>query len=788
MSFDRRGSYISSQLNFINDKLQLLYDDIGINDDERSLRERNLYAIVAQALDDHVVEVTAERDKLYQQCVALKEQIARMTAALEETGENKSELGTDITAPLVMCLSELRQRSDKLQQVYSARHQRAKELLERIRLLASLMDGVDANENLQTFSVDALSLTPSSLESLVQEEQRLSTEYQRRVKLVRDDATQMVSLWAELGTPQESIDSNVLVYYKEQPEMLGLSSANIEALRREREGLQQEKESRVKRLSVTKTMVQHLWNKLSEDDGYIKAFDRAKRGIATHVIDAYEKELARLNEKKRNYMNVFIEDARETLNKLWDSLYFAEEERLDFTPAWTDIYTDASLATHEAEIARLELLLRERKPILALIDAYRELQHDILELEQSQQDSSRLMMSRGGGPGASGVKRDPSRLLREEQMRKRIAKRKPKVMADLMNALQSWENEKGRPFLVTGERFIDVLKDEEAASKSHKTTRRTQVTTTTTTTTVPLQSAKKPVIAATKEMLTDRFKTPAVSAKRNPLKGLDSRILNSSQPPPRQPNFLQVHGKLPVSRSTKKLPNISNNENTSPVRRNGSVMRYPDTGRSTSSSDRSSNCSGNSPLKARAQARSVSATSATSLFAANSYSVQQASQVEPSRLTRAKTALGTYAPAPAPVIAASTVTLPPIKSPNKQQSLSLPLPETADAAPARHLAPSISNIVDGYCPAPRATPRAKSKSEPHAMPPLVLPNSSDDVYATSDMTQPTTKQRISGASIESYKAYDHDEDGDDFVDDYDDEYDLVPVALQLESSSLSTIM
>lgn len=157
-------------------------------------------------------------------------------------------------------------------------------------------------------------------------------------------------------------------------------------------------------------------------------------------------------------MHIFVEDARQTLQQLWDSLYFSEDEMLEFTPAWTNIFTDASLAAHESEISRLEALLAERKPILALINTYRDLQRDSRELQESQQDSSRLT-SRGAG------RRDPSRLLREEQMRKRIAKQKPKIRNDLKAALTKWEHENCRYFMVSGERFLDVLNDEEMTSK-----------------------------------------------------------------------------------------------------------------------------------------------------------------------------------------------------------------------------------------------------------------------------------------------------------------------------------
>ena len=59
--------------------------------------------------------------------------------------------------------------------------------------------------------------------------------------------------------------------------------------------------------------------------------------------------------------------------------------------------------------------------------------------------------------GQKGEKRDPTRLLREEKMRKRIAKELPKVEADLRRTLDTWEEEYGRPFLVHGERYQDEL-------------------------------------------------------------------------------------------------------------------------------------------------------------------------------------------------------------------------------------------------------------------------------------------------------------------------------------------
>lgn len=118
----------------------------------------------------------------------------------------------------------------------------------------------------------------------------------------------------------------------------------------------------------------------------------------------------------------------------------------------SDVYSDALLSAHEAEIARLETLKEQRAPTLQLIAKHRSLVKDREDLATASQDASRLLMK-----GVKGERRDPTRLLREEKMRKRIAKDLPKVEQELEKTLEQWEEEYGRPFLVFGERYIDIL-------------------------------------------------------------------------------------------------------------------------------------------------------------------------------------------------------------------------------------------------------------------------------------------------------------------------------------------
>lgn len=281
---------------------------------------------------------------------------------------------------------------------------------------------------------------------------RVYKEYMRRVALVKAISEEIVNLWAELGTPQAQTDSTIVKHYREAPEQLGLHATDIDNLEKRRDRLIEEKCARERKLKELKATVEALWVLLGVEESDRKHFVSGNRGCGLRVINEFEAELDRLNELKRQNLHLFIEDARYKLQDLWDGLYFSEEEMLEFTPAFSDVPSDALLSAHEAEIERLEALKEQRAPTLQLIDKHRSLIRDRDELTASSQDASRLLAK-----SSKGEKRDPTRLLREEKMRKRIAKDLPKVEVELRKNLEKWEDEYGRPFCVHGMRFLDDL-------------------------------------------------------------------------------------------------------------------------------------------------------------------------------------------------------------------------------------------------------------------------------------------------------------------------------------------
>jgi protein regulator of cytokinesis 1 len=149
---------------------------------------------------------------------------------------------------------------------------------------------------------------------------------------------EIIHLWAELGTPQAQTDGAILKYARDAPEQLGLHKDDLANLRGRKDQLIEEKRGRERRLKELRATIEGLWDRLGIKEQERKGFLAANRGCGMRTINEYEDELSRLNELKRQNLHLFVEDARYKLQELWDSLYFSEEEMLDFTPAFSGMF------------------------------------------------------------------------------------------------------------------------------------------------------------------------------------------------------------------------------------------------------------------------------------------------------------------------------------------------------------------------------------------------------------------------------------------------------------------
>ncbi|KAM4062186.1 microtubule associated protein (MAP65/ASE1 family) domain-containing protein [Hirsutella rhossiliensis] len=468
------NSHLAQQVNSSIAQLHGLLDEIGVPSHEREARESELFAALSEALESQVRLVTAEKRGMVDEAKKCISTIRQMEASLDGSKQSRRSYDDDdelhITYPLTRCLQLLREKHIQISRLHKERFEQVKKLVEALESYSSHLEPTFVQIALPPTGPNQsappnFDLSPAYVDRLDAEFTRVYDEYTRRLASVQTLSDHIIQLWAELGVPQAQQDGAIVKYYRDAPEQLGLHQEDINRLQAKRDRLAEEKRSREKRLRDLRTAVESLWAKLDVDEGETKAFLNQNRGCGVRQINEFEDELARLNELKRQNLHLFVEDARVKLQDLWDALYFSEDEMLEFTPAFSDVYSDALLEAHEREVARLESLREQRAPMLGLVDKHKTLIHDRDELAASSQDASRLMMR-----GQKGEKRDPGKLLREEKMRKRIAKELPKVTVDVRKALAKWEDEYGRPFLVFGERYLDEL-DADEARKPAPTTR-----------------------------------------------------------------------------------------------------------------------------------------------------------------------------------------------------------------------------------------------------------------------------------------------------------------------------
>lgn len=96
--------------------------------------------------------------------------------------------------------------------------------------------------------------------------------------------------------------------------------------------LEDTKKRREAHIQAMYDQLEALWRRLGVTDNEMDAFVEAQRGSTEVTVRAYEEELERMLELKRERMGTFVENARTEITKLWDKLMIGEEERADFAP------------------------------------------------------------------------------------------------------------------------------------------------------------------------------------------------------------------------------------------------------------------------------------------------------------------------------------------------------------------------------------------------------------------------------------------------------------------------
>ncbi|KAG8704395.1 hypothetical protein FRC08_002252 [Ceratobasidium sp. 394] len=228
--------------------------------------------------------------------------------------------------------------------------------------------------------------------------------------------------------------------------------------------LEAEQTSREQRIQELYNQLAPLWTRLGVPPEEVEEFIDKHQGCSESSVLAYEAELSRTKALKSEQMVTFMAHVRSELTQLWDALMMSDEERAEFACFWDDEPSEDLLTRHEDEAARLRSELASKHALLAKAQKWEAIVGEQRALAAAAADQSRLT--------GRGVRGDPGRLLREEKMRKRVQREKPKLEQELLKELAAWEEERGRPFTVEGVRFLDTIREVLEAEQMNKENRK----------------------------------------------------------------------------------------------------------------------------------------------------------------------------------------------------------------------------------------------------------------------------------------------------------------------------
>lgn len=451
---DDNVSWLSfkDQLQAHYEALETYHRELGGEYDDAS---STLMSVLQAALQASLEATKAECDRVREDCESMLRDMAMMRTAMGEisrsTGPNDPfapiVTRSVVKTPLLDTQKVLRIEHSATRRAFDERAVKVTELYDRLRSFADILPPeivgldipvIDENHPPEDVSLSKLGQLDSATARCVQ-------ELSKRKKQVQIYGREIVQLWAELAIETHTIDSQedraILLDAQKTPEALGLSDEALTKLELKRDNLQQEKQRRSEIIEALMTSIRSLHRKLRLPEADLTTFSFRVRGVAQPVVSICEGELARLIELKKDHIEDFVMDARLTLDELWDMLYYNEDERLEFTPAFSDVYTDASLQAHENEITRLQSKVQELEPLLSLVAKHMDLDQERKNLEIQVSDPARFS-KRGYNPMA------------ESKLRARIENTMPRVESALRDALAKYEVDYLVPFRVWGELYL----------------------------------------------------------------------------------------------------------------------------------------------------------------------------------------------------------------------------------------------------------------------------------------------------------------------------------------------
>ncbi|KAJ1477277.1 microtubule associated protein-domain-containing protein, partial [Baffinella frigidus] len=230
-----------------------------------------------------------------------------------------------------------------------------------------------------------------------------------------------------------------------------LTLANLSTLQGRIQALRDEKEARTLSRGALLNHMATLWERIKTPAEDRERFPLEHPGIAMRTLHTLEAEIARLQEVKIAMMKELVLDTRVSLTEVWTAMCMTDDATRNFSPAFTEVFTEEALHLHELHLAACKTKLEAMQPILKLVERREfirteeeamklEAMQPILELEgreliRTEEETMKLaasdpnrLMGRGRGMA--------EQLKKEEKVRYMVQKEQPKLIEKLRPQLR----------------------------------------------------------------------------------------------------------------------------------------------------------------------------------------------------------------------------------------------------------------------------------------------------------------------------------------------------------------
>ncbi|XP_014665995.1 PREDICTED: protein regulator of cytokinesis 1-like isoform X2 [Priapulus caudatus] len=436
---------IATRLEETLNRLQTIWTDIGILEDQKKERVMVVIHHVMNLLDEMVAEEERLRNRLLASVEQCGKELHKLCNELHE-----AEYEPDSGLSLLMLENELRVHTDALNKIKHERLRHAKALREEDQKLCAALCETPVYISVTTVPAK------EQLEAVQDHINKLTIEKNMRFQTYVANKVAIGELMQELEQlPNTSFEIDIL----RDDDVFVLSKENMQALSLLQDELEEKVRLNTEVATNLRETVTSLWDRLQIPQEEREGFFKQNTGSRPKAIEALKEEIARCELLKRQNIEKFVKQIRNELHMWWEKCYYSVSQRADFSSFTNDEYTEELLEAHEAELEKVKAHYAKHELLYIDVHKRKELWDKFVEFEKRASDPNRFT-NRGGG------------LLQEEKERKRLTREIPRLEKEIDRLVQKWEAENGCIFLVDGVPFIDYVhgqwEDHRSAQENEK--------------------------------------------------------------------------------------------------------------------------------------------------------------------------------------------------------------------------------------------------------------------------------------------------------------------------------